>query len=230
MWAQRTERTKMAILKINGDIIPSDYQDMYDYFKIEGTSPSKVQKAIDVLENGEKLTVQINSPGGVVTAGQEIYTMLRALSDVEIQITGIACSAASIIAMAGPCYMSEPAMIMIHNVSSRAAGDYHEMEKTADTLKRINKALANAYEVKTGKSEDEILNMMDEETWLTAKDAIENGFSDGYIEKADDSAMLNAFGTGLSITKEQIEAFRKRECEDKTRKETLLNDLYKYGV
>lgn len=220
----------MAILKINGDIIPSDYQDMYDYFKIEGTSPSKVQKAIDVLENGEKLTVQINSPGGVVTAGQEIYTMLRALSDVEIQITGIACSAASIIAMAGPCYMSEPAMIMIHNVSSWAAGDYHEMEKTADTLKRINKALANAYEVKTGKSEDEILNMMDEETWLTAKDAIENGFSDGYIEKADDSAMLNAFGTGLSITKEQIEAFRKRECEDKTRKETLLNDLYKYGV
>jgi ATP-dependent protease ClpP protease subunit len=220
----------MATLKINGDIIPSDYQDMYDYFEIEGTSPSKVQKAIDALENGEKLTVQINSPGGVVTAGQEIYTMLRALSDVEIQITGIACSAASIIAMAGPCYMSEPAMIMIHNVSSQAAGDYHEMEKTADTLKRINKALANAYEVKTGKSEDEILNMMDEETWLTAKDAIENGFSDGYIEKADDSAMLNAFGTGLSITKEQIEAFRKRECEDKARKETLLNDLYKYGV
>ena len=230
MWAQRTERKKMAILKINGDIIPSDYQEIYDWFGIEGTSPSKVQKAIDALDEGEKLTIQINSPGGVVTSGQEIYSMLRALDNVEIQIVGMACSAASIIAMAGPCYMSEPAMIMIHNVSSRAAGDYHEMEKTADTLKRINKALANAYEVKTGKSEDEILKMMDEETWLTAKDAIENEFADGYIEQSGDSTVLNAFGSGLSITQEQIEAFRKRECEDKNRKESLLNDLYKYGI
>lgn len=221
---------KMATLKINGDIIPSDYQEIYDWFDLEGTSPSKVQKAIDALDECEKLTVQINSPGGVVTAGQEIYSMLRALDNVEIQIVGMACSAASIIAMAGPCYMSEPAMIMIHNVSSSAAGDYREMEKTADTLKRINKALANAYEIKTGKSEDEILKMMDEETWLTAKDAIENGFADGYIEPNDDSTVLNSFGSGLSITKEQIEAFRKRECEDKNRKESLLNDLYKYGI
>ena len=220
----------MATLKINGDIIPSDYQEIYDWFDLEGTSPSKVQKAINALEDGEKLTVQINSPGGVVSSGQEIYTMLRALSNVEIQITGMACSAASIIAMAGPCYMSEPAMIMIHNVSSWVAGDYREMEKTADTLKRINKALASAYEVKTGKSEDEILKMMDEETWLTAKDAIENGFSDGYIEQSGDSTVLNAFGSGLSITKEQIEAFRKRECEDKAIKDSLINDLYKYGV
>ena len=220
----------MATLKINGDIIPSDYQEIYDWFDLEGTSPSKVQKAINALEDGEKLTVQINSPGGVVSSGQEIYTMLRALSNVEIQITGMACSAASIIAMAGPCYMSEPAMIMIHNVSSWAAGDYREMEKTADTLKRINKALASAYEVKTGKSEDEILKMMDEETWLTAKDAIENGFSDGYIEQSGDSTVLNAFGSGLSITQEQIEAFRKRECEDKAIKDSLINDLYKYGV
>ena len=86
----------MATLKINGDIIPSDYQDIYDYFDIEGTSPSKVQKAIDALDEGEKLTVQINSPGGVVTSGQEIYSMLRALDNREIQSVGMACAAASI--------------------------------------------------------------------------------------------------------------------------------------
>lgn len=221
----------MAVLTINGDIVTNDYGPMYDYYGWDAVWPAKVREAIDSKSEGEKLIVQINSPGGLVTAGQEIYSMLRERNDVEIQITGMACSSASIIAMAGPCYMSEPAMMMIHNVSSYADGDYHEMERTAETLKEINKALANAYVTKTGKDLKEVLKMMDSETWIPAKEAIEQGFADGYIPREDNA--VNAFGSGLRITKEQIKAFedaKSKECNDKAQTKKLLDDLYLYGV
>lgn len=221
----------MAVLTVDGDIISNDMQEIYEWFGISGTSPRKVREALDSKPDGENLIIQINSPGGLVSAGQEIYSMLRERNDIEIQITGMACSSASIIAMAGPCYMSEPAMMMIHNVSSYADGDYHEMERTAETLKEINKALANAYVAKTGKELKEVLKMMDSETWIPAKEAIEQGFADGYITREDTA--VNAFGSGLSITKDQIKAFQEakaKEREDNERKESLLNDLYKYGI
>ena len=65
--------------------------------------------------------------------------------------------------------MSPVAMIMIHNVSmSGASGDYHDMQKNAEILKQMNSALAAAYTEKSGRSLDEILKLMDRETWLTA--------------------------------------------------------------
>ena len=57
---------------------------------------------------------------------------------------------------------------MIHNVTSGGVGDYHDMDKISEILKTANESLANAYEGKTGISRDEILDMMDKETWLTA--------------------------------------------------------------
>ena len=76
------------------------------------------------------------------------------------------------------------AMIMIHNVSmTRASGDYREMQKNAEILQQMNSALAQAFVNKTGRSEDEILKMMDEETWLTANQAVEYGFVDGVMEE-----------------------------------------------
>lgn len=221
----------MATLVINGDITSNDMQEIYDWFGYDATSPKKVRDALDNKPDGEKLIVQINSPGGLVTAGQEIYSMLRERNDVEIQITGMACSAASIIAMAGPCYMSEPSMLMIHNVSSSADGDYHDMQKMSDILKELNKALANAYVAKTGKELKDVLKLMDNETWLPAKQAIEEGFADGYIPREDKA--VNAFGSSPRITQEQIKAFQDakfKEREDKARKDSLINDLYKYGV
>ena len=220
----------MAVLTINGDITSNDMQEVYDWFGYDATSPMKVREAIQNNPAGEKLIVQINSPGGLVTAGQEIYSMLRERTDVEIQITGMACSAASLIAMAGPCYMSEPSMMMIHNVASQVAGDYHVMQKEAETQKQINAALANAYAMKTGKELKEVLKMMDSETWITAKQAIDEGFADGFIERADNTT--NYFG-GPRVTEEQIKSFQEakaKECDDKDRTNKLLDDLYLYGV
>ena len=146
--------------------------------------PEDVKKALEEKPTDEKLTVNINSGGGSVQAGQEIYSMLHNRTDVEIKIQSMAYSAASVIAMANKCEISPVAMIMIHNVSMNgAAGDYHDMQKNAEILRQMNAALASAYTAKTGKSQGEILKLMDEETWITAQQALDMGFVDGIIKQ-----------------------------------------------
>ncbi|MGI6079290.1 MAG: head maturation protease, ClpP-related, partial [Fastidiosipilaceae bacterium] len=166
-------------VKIKGPIISNSDAWIYEYFGIEATSPSMVEKAIEKA-NGEDLEVEINSGGGNVFAGSEIYTALRSYKgNVTVKIVGLAASAASVIAMAGKkVIMSPTAQMMIHNVNSYAEGDYREMEHTAEILKSANDTIANAYRLKTGKTQKELLRLMDNETWMTAEKAKEHGFID----------------------------------------------------
>ena len=166
-------------VKIKGPIINNSDAWIYEYFGIEATSPSMVDKVLEKA-NGEDLEVEINSGGGSVFAGSEIYTALKSYKgNVTVKIVGLAASAASVIAMAGKkVLMSPTAQMMIHNVSSRAEGDYREMEHTAEILKSANDTIANAYRLKTGKEQDELLSLMNKETWMTAQKAKELGFID----------------------------------------------------
>ena len=166
-------------VKIKGPIIGNSEAWIYEWFGIEATSPSMVDKAIEKA-NGEDLEVEINSGGGSVFAGSEIYTALKSYpGNVTVKIVGLAASAASVIAMAGDKVMMSPtAQIMIHNASSRAEGDYRDMEHTADVLKNADNTIANAYRIKTGKTQEELLALMDKETWMTAQKAKELGFID----------------------------------------------------
>lgn len=221
----------MAVIDVNGDIISNDDKWFYDWFDWEGTCPDDVKKALNSKEQGEKLTVRINSGGGDVMSGQEIYSLLYGRDDVEIQINSMAGSAAGVIAMANRCVISPVAMIMIHNVSmTRASGDYREMQKNAEILQQMNSALAQAFVNKTGRSEDEILKMMDEETWLTANQAVEYGFVDGVMEEK--TSFINC-SQGLRLTDElRKKALAEKEAKNKeeTRKQQLLEDLDMYGV
>ena len=169
----------MARISVRGTIIPSDYQEIYDWFGIEGTSPRSVWKVIDGL-NGEDVDVEINSGGGSVFAGSEIYAMLKAYTGrVTVKVVGVAASAASVIAMAGDHVMIAPtAQIMIHNVSTCACGDYRDLQHEADVLENYNKSIANAYQLKTGMDGEKLLDMMNSETWLNAQQAKELGFAD----------------------------------------------------
>lgn len=77
--------------------------------------------------------------------------------------------------------------MMIHNPSTYAEGDYREMEKTADILNEVKETIINAYVTRTGRSRDEISQMMDDETWMSAKTAIDLGFADGiYGEQTEE--------------------------------------------
>lgn len=215
---------------VRGDIIGNDDKWIYDWLDWESTSPGDIRNALLTKPQGEMLTVLINSGGGSVLAGQEIYSMLHGRSDVEIKIQSLAGSAASVIAMAANCEISPVAMIMIHNVSmSGASGDYHDMQKNAEILKQMNAALANAYTAKTGKSKDEILRMMDRETWITANQALELGFVDSI---ADPAPQLTNNICGMRLTDEirkRVTAEREQK-EKETERNEILNDLYLYGV
>ena len=216
------------IIKVSGDIIGNDWKEIYDWFGLDSTCPRDIEKAIADLPAGEKLEIEINSGGGDVFAGQEIYSLLRERNDVEIEIQSLAASAASVIAMAGPCRISPVGLIMIHNVSvNGASGDHGDMAKMADMLKRMDEALAAAYVYKTGMPLDEVLKLMDKETWLTADRAIELGFADGI---SDPGAVRMAAGFGrMAVTEDMIaeyKAAKKLEAE----KLELLKDLDDYGV
>lgn len=169
----------MKKVSVKGAIISSSDQWIYDFFGMDATSPKSVNDAI-VEANGDDLEVEINSGGGDVFAGSEIYTTLKSYSgNVTTKIVGLAASAASVIAMAGKnILMSPTGQMMIHNVSTRSSGDYRDMQHTADVLKNANTTIANAYRLKTGMSEADLLNMMNQETWLTPQQALENKFID----------------------------------------------------
>ena len=145
-------------INIRGVLIPNDYKWYYDWFEIESTCPKEVEKIMDILQEGDEVEVYINSPGGVIEAGSEIYTLLRSHSDlVKIYITGEACSAASIVAMAAYCEMAPTALMMVHCVSTSVSGNHNHMEHTAEVLRTADKALCSAYMGKTGMTEEEAL-------------------------------------------------------------------------
>ena len=133
------------------------------------------------------ITVWINSPGGDCVAAAQIYNMLMDYKgDVTVKIDGIAASAASVIAMAGTkVLMSPTALMMIHNPLTVAIGDSEEMQKAIDMLSEVKESIINAYEIKTGLSRAKLSHLMDAETWMNANKAVELGFADDLLFKAD---------------------------------------------
>ena len=221
----------MAEINIKGDIISNDDKWIYDWLEWDSTSPDEVRAALETKPEGEKLTVLINSGGGSVFAGDEIYSMLHDRDDVEIKIQSLAGSAASVIAMANHSEISPVAMLMIHNVSmSGASGDYHDMKKNAEILQRMNEALAASYVAKTGKDQDEILKLMDKETWLTANQALELGFVDA-IEGESEQFVAAISGTRLTDEIRQRVIAEKAQAEKiEEQKTNILKDLDSYGI
>ena len=218
-------------IDVRGDIVVNDDKWIYDWMEWDSTCPDDVKSALQTMPAGEKLVVNINSGGGSVMAGQEIYSLLHGRQDVEIHIQSLAGSAASVIAMANTCKMSPVATIMIHNVSmSGASGDYHDMQKNAEILKTMNSALAEAYVAKTGKTKDEILKMMDKETWITAGQALEMGFIDE-VEELQTQITNSIYGIRLTEEiRQQVTKEKELQNKKEQLKKELLNDLDKYGV
>lgn len=197
-------------LKICGDIISNDFKWIYDWLEIDGCCPRDVEKAVEACADGEPLEVEISSGGGDVISGSEIYTALRAYKkgDLSITVTGLAASAASVIAMAGRCEMSPTALMMIHNTQTRASGDYRDMEHAAEVLKTANEAIASAYQAKTGMERETLLAMMDRETWITAERAVELGFADAIRDGEKGTEPLAAAAGGLTLSSGTIGKLR----------------------
>lgn len=228
----------MKTITINGEIIPNDYAWLYDWYEMEYTCPANVKDILNALEDGEDVTVIINSGGGDVVSGQEIYSILKGVKNhVTVDVQSMAASAASMIAMAGDTVrMSPVALLMIHNASTCTSGDYRDMQHTAEVLQTVNAAIMEAYSRKTNLTYDELQDMMDKETWLTANQCVERGFADEIIKDEKPAIITNAMVGKLSLTDDMIS---KAKAEKKLKEEKaaadaagaeILADLDMYGV
>lgn len=218
-------------IKIKGVIIPNDYKWIYDWFEMDSTCPNDVSNEIDKA-NGEEIEIEINSGGGDVYAGSEIYTALKSYKGNKVaKIVGIAASAASVIAMAGNKVLISPtAQIMIHNVSSYAQGDYRDLEHEAEVLKNYNSTIANAYTLKTGMKKEELLAMMDKETWLTPEKALEYKFADEIMFQ-NEVNLVASFGNLQMLPEEVINKIRntvKGPISSSENKSDFLMSKYNY--
>jgi len=231
----KKEERAVAKIDIKGPIIPNDDKWLYDYFEMDSTCPKDV-KDIILSANGERLDIEINSGGGDIFAGADIYASLKGYKgEVAIIIPSLAGSAASEIAMAGKCSMMPSALMMVHNVAIYgASGDYHEMDKASEMLQKANQSIENTYMVKSGMSSEDTLAMMDKTTWLTAQEAKEKGLIDEilFMDTELDKSFSNGIGGMLSKEKRELaikgkeaQKLKDTEAEQEQIKNQLLEDL-----
>lgn len=176
-----TESDGSRVLELNGVIAEESWFD-------DDVTPEMFRKE---LENGTgNITVWLNSPGGDCIAASRIYAMLRDYAgEVTVKIDGMAASAASVVAMAGDTVLMAPtAMMMIHNPLTKAWGNRNAMQKAIELLDEFKESIINAYELKTGLSRAKLSRLMEEETWMNAKKAIELGFADGMTVESEGEA------------------------------------------
>lgn len=143
-------------------------------------TPKAFKDELDALGNIDVLNVAINSPGGDTFAGQAIHSILnRHRAHVNVYIDGLAASIASLVAMAGDTVvMPRNAMMMVHDPFTAAIGNAREFRKLAETLDTVRESMIAAYQSKTELDHDEIVALLEAETWLTAEDAVAQGFAD----------------------------------------------------
>lgn len=189
------------------------------------------KQALDNAE-GDEIIVRINSYGGDVFVGHNIYNMIKQTTkNVKVIVNGVAASIASVIAMAGDTVeMPSNAMLMIHNPSTVVNGTSEDMRKNADVLDKVAKTIKNVYMSRTGLSEAEITAMMDAEVWLTAEEAKEQGFCDVITDEIDiESNEDEESAKILNLYKHVPSKFLNKEDDEEVEKEpkTGTSDLEK---
>ena len=142
----------------------------------------------ELMKCDGNITVWINSPGGDVFAAAQIYNMLMDYKgNVTVRIDGLAASAATMIAMAGTTVeMSPVGMFMVHNPSTAVIGNTKEMQAAIQMLEEVKDSIINAYELKTGLPRQQLSDLMDAESWMNAKKAVELGFADKILFANED--------------------------------------------
>lgn len=179
---------------MNGYVVPDDDAETYRFFGFGVVSPKDVRQAIADNPAGETLTLEVNSGGGNMFAGYEIYTILKAAGiPTEVEIQSLAGSAMSVAAIGADVVRASPvAQFMIHLPSLRTEGDSTEHKRSLQALASFKASVLNAYELKCAgkKTRSELDAMLRAETWLPVQDAIAAGFVDEVLY--DDEGVIAA--------------------------------------
>ncbi len=159
-----------------------------------GVSAKQFHADLKALGEVEQIELRINSPGGSITEGMAIHSILkRQTAKVVAHVDGIAASMASVVAMAASeIVMAEGSYLMIHNPLGAVMGEAKEMRDYADLLDKMKSQLVNIYAKRSKKTPEEIAQLMDDETWFTPDEAVDAGFADRTSAELALAASLDA--------------------------------------
>lgn len=213
------------VLTLSGFVGDPDIFDML--MGVETINPQDVASALDDVDND--IRIRINSGGGDVFAGIEIYNYLKNHpSNITVEVTALAASAASVIAMAGDkIVMDTGSSMMIHQASTIAWGDKSEIKKAMNALKSIDGSLVDIYAERTGIDTAELDELLTGETWFTADEAVEKGFADEKTSKQAETVEIPkepeeeyAASLKIEMSDEIKEMFDSMKSEIKSLKES----------
>lgn len=206
---------------LNGIVAADEDVEIYELFGFTAFGPERVRQAIAENPAGEELIFEINSPGGSVMAGSEMYSVLRSAEGVRsrAEIQSMAASAASYLCLGCTEVMISPvAQMMIHLPSTSTQGDRTEHLRSVRMLDSTREAILNAYELKAAGKTDraELRRMMTSETWLTAQEALDKGLVDGilYQDSAAPQNLMNALIVGVPDIALLRDEYHKRKSSE----------------
>ena len=190
IWEVKNQSDNVGELLIMGDITDKSWYE-------EDITPKVILNDLEDLGDIDKLKVKISSYGGSVFAGINIANTIKdyaETNDVELEgyVMGLAASIASVIATSLPKLIMYPSsMLMVHNpMQGMFYGNAEEFRKAADDLDDIRESLIVTYENKTNLDREEIIELLDSESWLTAEESVEMGFADEVKEDEDIDASI----------------------------------------
>jgi len=181
--------------------------DIYDEIGFWGTTAKDFMATLKTIK-AKTIVVSINSPGGSVMDGFAIYNRLRSHgAKIEVSVDGIAASIASVIAMAGDVIrMPQNSFMFIHQPLVGAVGNAEDLRKMAEDLDKVAVNIQNIYAVRSGADVKAIQKMMQEETMLTAQEAMDMGFCDEILPEMKAAARYNAADYFDGATVDRIKA------------------------
>ena len=205
-WNFAPKDEKTVDLRIDGDVVDDSDVWLYEWIGETCTSPNAFREALNAYK-GMNINVWIDSFGGSVFAATGIYNALvehaRQGGTVTTIGDGKVMSAATVIFMAGQKrQVTKGCVFMIHNPLTSVGGYAEDLRKTADILDTVKESIINAYE-STGKSREELSDMMDAETYMDANQTVQEGFATEILQvsekAAEDNGQVRAFARNAIV-------------------------------
>ena len=174
-------RAFQGVFRLEQGTVPAI--NLYDIVGEGGVTAGDVRRMLDAI-TAPTIRLRVDSPGGDVFDGLAIFNdLVSHPARVEVEIVGLAASAASVIAMAGDSIEIAPAaFLMIHRAWSLSLGNAADLRHTAGVLDQVDATLAQIYTDATGQPQKKIITMMDAETWMDGQAAVDAGFADALID------------------------------------------------
>ena len=216
-------------IKLRGPLVSNNQQEAYDWYGMEAVSAKSISNALP--DDGSDIVLEVNSNGGLVTVGSDIYTMLKQYpGNVTAEVTGMAASAASVAIMAADTvFISPTAQMMIHKaLLGYVSGNSDDLDKASNALKASDQGIVNAYVAKTGKSEDEVMELMRNETYMSAQKAVELGFADE-IMTFDELDAVASIENGM-LPQAVIDDFFANRSKRKSEIQNMLREIEKEEI